>query len=89
MILCDFCHFGSYFYGKYVSVIGLKAPGNYCDQFWSKKFLVLLCGGSKPNISMISGIFNPWDHSFTDLNIPNYFENTRKLWDYVRKILFL
>ena len=38
------CHMLRYFYGKYVQIIGLKAPGNYLDQFGSNKILVLLWG---------------------------------------------
>ena len=29
-------------------MIGLKAPGNYVDQFWSNKVSVLLCEEQKP-----------------------------------------
>ena len=27
-----------YLYGKPIEIIGLKAPGNYSDQFWSNHF---------------------------------------------------
>ena len=37
--------------------IGLEALGNYSDQFWSNKILVLLCEEPKPPNSMISGFF--------------------------------
>ena len=56
-----FCFF---FYGKYVEVIGLKAPGNDSVSFWSDKILVLLCEGPKPNMSMISGFLNPKEPLF-------------------------
>ena len=37
-------------YGKYVQIIGLKAPGSYSDQFGSNKVSVLLCEGPEsPN----------------------------------------
>ena len=34
-------HFG----GKYVLRIGLKASGNYLDQFWSNRISALFCEG--------------------------------------------
>ena len=34
-------------YGKYVWIIGLKAPGNDLDQCWFNKISVLLCEGPK------------------------------------------
>ena len=37
------------FYETYVKIIRLKAPGNYSDQFWPNKILVLLCEG--PNLT--------------------------------------
>ena len=39
-------------------MIGLKAPGNDSDQFWSNNFSILLCEGPKPPNSMISWF---WD----------------------------
>ena len=33
-------HLLGYSHGKYVWIIGLKAQGNYSDQFWSNKVLV-------------------------------------------------
>ena len=48
-----------YFYGTYVQIICLKAPGNYSDQLWSNKILVLLGEGPTPNIFMISGFLSP------------------------------
>ena len=53
-------------YGKYVSIIGLKVLGDYLNQFWSNKILVLLCEGPKLNASRISGVLNPWDPLFMD-----------------------
>ena len=52
----------------------MKAPGDYSDQFGSNKMSVLLCEGPKPNMFMISGFGGPWEPSFLDLNIPNYFK---------------
>ena len=49
-------------------MIGLKAPGNYSDQFWSNKILVLLCEGLKPNISTIPGFLSPWELLFMHFN---------------------
>ena len=49
-----------YFCGKYVEIIGSKAPGSYLDQLWSNKILVLLCEGPRPPNSMISGF---WTHN--------------------------
>ena len=50
-----FCHFLGYLYGKCVQIIGLKAPGNYCEQIWFNEILILLCEGPKPPNAMISG----------------------------------
>ena len=66
-----FSHFVGYSYGKYVSIIGLKAPGNYSDQLRSNKISVLLWKGPKPPNSMIYGFLDPGAPSFRDLNIPN------------------
>ena len=54
------------FYETYVEIIGLKAPGNYLDQFWPNKVLALLCEETKPNISMISGFLSPGEPLFCD-----------------------
>ena len=75
--LGDFCYLLCHFDGKYVS-IGLKAPGNYSDQFWSNTILVLLCEGPKPNISMIDGLLTPGEPVFMDINIPKYFKRYKK-----------
>ena len=58
-----------HFCRKYVEIIGLKAPGDYSDQFWSNKISVLLCEGAKPNISMFSGFLTPGGPIFIDLKI--------------------
>ena len=47
------------FNGQYVLIIGLKAPGNYSDQFWSNETSVLLCEGPKPQNAMISDFLGP------------------------------
>ena len=47
--------------------MGLKAPGNYLDQFWSNKISVLLLERLKPPHSMISGFLNPGEPVFMDL----------------------
>ncbi len=39
--------------------MGLKAPGNYSDQFWFNKMSVSLCEGPRPQNSMISGFLRP------------------------------
>ena len=39
--------------------MGLKAPGNYLDQFMSNKILVVVLERPKPNMFMISGFLNP------------------------------
>ena len=74
-----FGYFLGYVWVKCVEITSLKAPGNYSDQFWSNKILVLLCEGQKPNISMISAFLNPWSPVFMDfINIPNDFKKIRK-----------
>ena len=83
------CHLFGYFAGKYVQITGLKAPGDYSNQFWSDKILVLLCEGPKPPNSMVSGFLDPSDPLFLDLNRPEYFKHIRKVWKHFRKILFL
>ena len=72
--------FSNYLYGKYVEIIGLKAPGNYLDQFWFNIIPMLLCEGPKPNMFMISGLLNPREPLFMLFNMPNYFKNLRKVW---------
>ena len=64
------------FYRKDVQIIGSKAPGNYLDQFWSNKVLVLLCEGPESPNSMISGFLNPGEPLFMDLHR----ENTSKIY---------
>ena len=78
-----------YLYGKYVQIIGLKVQGNYSDQFWSNKILVLVCEGPKLNMSMISGFLDPWDPSFMDLNIPKDFKKYQENMGEPLEILFL
>ena len=58
-------------------MIGLKAPGNYSDQFGFNKISILSCEGPKPNISMIDGCLSPGEPLIMDLNIPKYTKNTR------------
>ena len=61
--------------------MGLKAPGNYLDQFWSNKMSALLCEGPKPPNAMISGLLSPWEPLFQDLNIHNYFKKYKKVME--------
>ena len=81
--MCD-C---SLFVGSFVwniclnTVIGLKAPGNYSDQFCFHKILILLCEGPKPNISMISGFLTFGKTVFMDLDIPKYFKLYNKMME--------
>ena len=58
--------------------MGLKAPGNYYASFGSYNFSILLSERPKPNVSMISGCLDPWEHLFMDLNIPNQFKESKK-----------
>ena len=48
-----------HFYGQYVSIIGLKAPGNYSASIWINKILICFLENPKLPISMISGFLNP------------------------------
>ena len=73
-----FSHLLSYLYGKYDQLKGLKALGNFSDQFGSHKIPILLGEGPKPNISRIPGYFNPWSPVFMDINIPDYFKTYKK-----------
>ena len=66
------------FLWRYVEIIGLKVPGNYCDQFWFNKILVLLCEGPKPLISVISVFLTPGGPLFMELNILKYFHKYEK-----------
>ena len=76
------CHLLGDFHGKYVQIVGLTAPGNYSDQFWSNKNLVLLCEGPKPKMFIYSGFLNPWSFVFMDLNMPKYFtQYIKKVWN--------
>ena len=70
-------------------IIGLKALGDYLDQFSSNKVSVLWFGGQKPNIFMISGFVDPWDPLFLDFNIPNDFKKYKKIMETFLKILFV
>ena len=81
--------FPGYFYGKYVEIISLKAPGNYLDRFWSNKIAVLLLERPTPNMFMISGFLTPGGPLFMDLDIPNYFNKYKKKWKHFRNIFFL
>ena len=70
--------------------MGLKAPGNYLDQFWSDKILVLLCEGPKPQKSMISGFVEPlgtliYGFRYTKRLI----NNIREIMETCSNILFL
>ena len=67
---------------------GLKAPGDYSDQFRSNIFSVLFCEEPKPPSSMISGFLNPGEPVFMDLDIPKYFNEYRHNYGHVLKIIF-
>ena len=79
-----FCNFN----GKYVQIIGLKAPGNYSASSWLNKILVLLSEGPKPNISMISGFLTPREPLFIDLKIPKDFKKYKKYGNVFKHIIF-
>ena len=53
-------------------------PGDYLDQFWSNKILVLLCEGPKPPNSMIYWFLSPGEPVFMHLDIPKYFKTYKK-----------
>ena len=60
--------FLSFFYGDFLEIIGLKAPGNYSASIWSNIFSICLWESPKLFISMIS--------AFLDVSRPpktNYF----------------
>ena len=69
------------FYGKYVPIIGLKAPGNYFASFGFNRNPILSCEGPKSNISMISGFSSPVEPLVMDLSIPEDFTNIRQIWN--------
>ena len=46
------------FYGKYVQITGLEAPGNYSATIWYDKISILLLKNPKFLISMLSGFSN-------------------------------
>ena len=52
--LCVLLLFCCYLYGKYIWIIGLKAPGNYSDQFRFNEISILLCEGPELQNAMIS-----------------------------------
>ena len=51
--------FLGHLYRKYVSMIGLKAPGNYSASMWCNKNLDLLMGEPKTPHFYDFGIFEP------------------------------
>ena len=53
-------------------MIGLKAPGNYSDQFWSNKNSVLLLGRQKTPNSMISGFLGLVETLIYGFNVFKY-----------------
>ena len=54
-VLCDSLLFlGLFIWKMCLKIIGLKAPGNYSDQFWYNKISTLSCEGPEPPNSMIS-----------------------------------
>ena len=69
--------------------MGSKAPGNYLDQFWSNRILVLLCEGPKPANSMISGFLSPGGTLFMGFNIPNYYKKYKKSGHIFENVIFV
>ena len=74
---------------KYVRIVGLKASGNYSDQFRSNKMSVSFCEGPKLPNSMISGFVSPWEPLFIDLNIPKYFAKYKAIEETCRTSIFV
>ncbi len=74
-------HFLNYVDGKYVQIIGLKAPGNYSAPFCSNKISALLCGGPKPPSSIITGFVDHWEPLFVDLIHHKYLKIIRRIMD--------
>ena len=58
--------------------MGLKAPGNYLEQFWSNQILASLLERLKPPNSMNSGFLTPGKPLFIDFIISNYFKTCKK-----------
>ena len=87
--LGDSLAFVGYLCGQYVQIIGVKAPGNYLDQFGSNRISVLLCERPKPPNFMIPGFLDPGEPLSMDLNIPNYFNKSKKNMETFSNILFL
>ncbi len=65
-----------HFYGTYYHIIGLKAPGNCSDQFWSNKLSILLWKTPQTPNSMISEFSTRGEPLFMDLNIPELLQRT-------------
>ena len=76
--LGDDWQFFCYLRGKYVWIIGLKAPANYPGHFWFNHISVLLWERPKHRKFMISVFLDPWDPLLTVFNIPNYFKQYNK-----------
>ena len=77
------------FYGNFMEIIGLKAPGNYSASFRSNNFRFAYVRDQKTNIVMISGFVDPGQPLFMDLNIPNYFKTyTRNRNIVLKHIIF-
>ena len=59
-LICNIClRLLGHLYGKFIEIIGLKAPGNYSASSWSYNLSILFCEGPKPNISMNFGFLDP------------------------------
>ena len=56
-------------------LIGLEAPGDYLDKFWSNKRLFLLLERPKSQNAMMSGFLSPGEPLFMDLDIPKILQN--------------
>ena len=83
------CWFLGHCYGNFVEKISLKALGNHSASIWSNSFSVLLLEGPKTQHFMMSGLLSPWEPSFMDLDIPNYFEKYQKDGNVCKHIRFV
>ena len=65
-----FLHLLGHSYGKYVQIIGSKAPRKYSASSWSDKTSILLCAGQQKLKIHDLWISDPWEPLFIDLSIP-------------------
>ena len=70
------------FDGKFMEIIGLKAPGNYSGPFWSSNFSILILENLRDLISMISGFLNaspaPKTNYCLSSEAPGYLKQSKK-----------